>query len=75
MLSFLLRSAIIGIATAAILLFAFPNLRSNITPEQGTIEQTSQISKQISFNYAVRRAAQLLLISIVANTTIMIAYV
>ncbi len=57
MLSFLLRSAMIGVATAAILLFAFPNLRSSITPEQNTIEQTSQNSKQISFNYAVRRAA------------------
>ena len=58
MLSFLLRTAIIGTATAAVLLFAFPNLRSSITAEQHQTAQGSQpISNQISFNYAVRRAA------------------
>ncbi|KAB2824337.1 outer membrane-stress sensor serine endopeptidase DegS [Aliivibrio finisterrensis] len=58
MLSFLLRSAIIGTATAAVLLFAFPNLRSSITTEQLQANQApQQISNQISFNYAVRRAA------------------
>lgn len=58
MLSFLLRSAIIGTATAAVLLFAFPNLRSSITTEQHqTTQHSQQINNQISFNYAVRRAA------------------
>lgn len=58
MLSFLLRSAIIGTATAAVLLFAFPNLRSSITTEQHQLTQGSQqSSNQVSFNYAVRRAA------------------
>ena len=58
MLSFLLRSAIIGTATAAVLLFAFPNLRSSITTEQlQTNQAPQQISNQTSFNYAVRRAA------------------
>jgi len=58
MLSFLLRSAIIGTATAAILLLAFPNLRSSVISESNQIEQIPQhINNQISFNYAVRRAA------------------
>ncbi len=58
MLSFLLRSAIIGTATAIVLLFAFPNLRSSITQDHlKTNQTTQQIDKQLSFNYAVRRAA------------------
>lgn len=58
MLSFLLRSAIIGTVTAAVLLLAFPNLRSSINTKKIPTEQASQqISNQISFNYAVRRAA------------------
>ena len=44
MLSFLLRSAVIGTVTAAVLLLAFPNLRSGITPEQDTNQQTDRKS-------------------------------
>jgi len=57
MLSFLLRSAIIGTATAAILLLAFPDLRSSVSTPKLYIENPSPSNEQISFNYAVRRAA------------------
>ncbi|MBW3697151.1 outer membrane-stress sensor serine endopeptidase DegS [Vibrio sp. T187] len=57
MLGFLLRSIALGIASAAIILIAFPNLRPAIVP-QVIEDQVNDIgSLQISFNKAVRKAA------------------
>ncbi|WP_117235842.1 outer membrane-stress sensor serine endopeptidase DegS [Vibrio maerlii] len=57
MLNFILRSTLLGIVTAAIVLLAFPSLRTNIPPitQDETPETYTDI--QLSLNQAVRRAA------------------
>ncbi len=57
MLPFLLRSTALGVATAIILLFAVPSLRSDVfnQPTQNAVNDYSEL--QISFNSAVRKAS------------------
>ena len=58
MLSFLLRSVFLGLATAVIVLLAVPSLRSNVIPDALVDTQPSNIaSLEVSFNQAVRKAA------------------
>ncbi|NOI14620.1 outer membrane-stress sensor serine endopeptidase DegS [Vibrio hepatarius] len=57
MLQFLLRSAGLGLATAALLLLAVPSLRSNIFPPSTSDDTEISSRDQISFNHAVRNAA------------------
>ncbi|APX07333.1 MULTISPECIES: outer membrane-stress sensor serine endopeptidase DegS [Vibrio] len=58
MLSFLLRSVFLGLATAVIVLLAVPSLRSNVIPTALVDPQPSNIaSLEVSFNQAVRKAA------------------
>ncbi|MCW8332690.1 outer membrane-stress sensor serine endopeptidase DegS [Vibrio sp. SCSIO 43135] len=57
MLKFLLRSVVLGLATAALLLVALPSLRTNILPNEATSTVNDGASLQISFNNAVRKAA------------------
>lgn len=57
MLAFLLRSVVLGIVTAAILLAALPELRTKIIPTESLSSPTVTKGSQLSFTYAVRRAA------------------
>lgn len=57
MLSFLLRSVFLGLATAAVVLLAVPSLRHNVIPAALDPEPDNIASLEISFNQAVRRAA------------------
>ncbi|ROV61515.1 outer membrane-stress sensor serine endopeptidase DegS [Vibrio ponticus] len=57
MLSFLLRSVGLGLATAALLLVAVPSLRTNVLPDNITDPISDITSLQVSFNDAVRKAA------------------
>ena len=51
MLSFLLRSVFLGLATAIIVLLAVPSLRSNVIPTALSDPQPSNIaSLEVSFN-------------------------
>ncbi len=57
MFNFLLRSVLLGLATAAVLLLSVPSLRAHLIPV-GTASNAQNIgSLQISFNTAVRRAS------------------
>lgn len=57
MLAFLGRSVLLGLATAAILLLAVPDLRQNIISTPTVSISDDDSSSQLSFNYAVRRAS------------------
>ena len=57
MLSFLLRSVGLGLATAVLLLLAVPSLRSNVLPKNIIIPTANISSLQLSFNDAVHKAA------------------
>lgn len=57
MLGFLFRSIALGVASAAIILIAFPNLRPAIVPQVIESQVNNIGSLQISFNQAVRKAA------------------
>ncbi|MCK6264793.1 outer membrane-stress sensor serine endopeptidase DegS [Vibrio sp. ZSDE26] len=57
MLNFLLRSVILGLATALILLLAVPSLRPNLLPQVIPSTTDDLSSVQLSFNDAVRKAA------------------
>ncbi|AUI85265.1 outer membrane-stress sensor serine endopeptidase DegS [Vibrio azureus] len=58
MLNFLLRSVLLGLATAAVLLLALPSLRGNLLPTTlVTPQPLNTASFEVSFNPAVRRAA------------------
>ncbi len=57
MLNFILRSTLLGIVTAAIVLLAFPSLRTNIPPIVPDTELETYTDIQLSLNQAVRRAA------------------
>ncbi|MEZ8825255.1 outer membrane-stress sensor serine endopeptidase DegS [Vibrio amylolyticus] len=57
MLGFMLRSVVLGLATALILLLAVPSLRPNLLPQVITTTPSDISSIQLSFNQAVRKAA------------------
>ncbi|OIQ23367.1 outer membrane-stress sensor serine endopeptidase DegS [uncultured Vibrio sp.] len=57
MLGFMLRSVVLGLATALILLLAVPSLRPNLLPQAITAAPENASSLQLSFNNAVRNAA------------------
>ncbi|NAX21481.1 outer membrane-stress sensor serine endopeptidase DegS [Vibrio sp. V39_P1S14PM300] len=57
MLKFLLRSVLLGVLTAALLILAVPSLRSNVIPVVDTASPQDLSNLQISFNSAYRRAA------------------
>ncbi|UUM31079.1 outer membrane-stress sensor serine endopeptidase DegS [Vibrio japonicus] len=57
MLQFMLRSVVLGLVTAVVLLLAIPSLRTNIFPPSSSPESEVRGPQQISFNYAVRNAA------------------
>ncbi|MDW2372548.1 trypsin-like peptidase domain-containing protein, partial [Vibrio sp. 1078-1] len=57
MLSFLLRSVFLGLATAAVVLLAVPSLRNNVIPVALDQQPKNIASLELSFNQAVRRAA------------------
>ncbi len=57
MLQFMLRSVVLGLISAVILLLAIPSLRTNILPPSTSSETENRGPQQISFNYAVRNAA------------------
>ncbi|MEH6530203.1 MAG: outer membrane-stress sensor serine endopeptidase DegS [Photobacterium frigidiphilum] len=57
MLAFLSRSVLLGIATAAILLVAIPELRSQMFTSSVSLSEPDTKLAQISFNNAVRRAS------------------
>jgi serine protease DegS len=57
MLAFLSRSVLLGIATAAILLVAIPELRSQMFTSSVSLSEPDTKPAQISFNNAVRRAS------------------
>ncbi len=57
MLSFLLRSVFLGLATAAVVLLAVPSLRNNVIPAALDPQPVNIASVELTFNQAVRRAA------------------
>ncbi|QUJ67111.1 outer membrane-stress sensor serine endopeptidase DegS [Photobacterium sp. GJ3] len=57
MLAFLGRSALMGVLTAGVLLFAFPSLRTQMFSPTAAIHGEPEVPQQISFSYAVRRAS------------------
>lgn len=58
MLALLVRSVVIGLVTAALLLVAVPDLRSGVLSELSFIESDSQDTAElVSFSYAVKRAS------------------
>ena len=59
MLNFFLRSIVLGLATAALVLLAIPSLRTNVhfIPESATSDKSTIDGLQISFSNAVSRAA------------------
>ncbi len=58
MLALLVRSVIIGLVTAALLLVAVPDLRSGLLSDISFVENGDQSSAElVSFSYAVKRAS------------------
>ncbi|WGW00799.1 outer membrane-stress sensor serine endopeptidase DegS [Vibrio sp. YMD68] len=57
MLNFMLRSVVLGLATALILLLAIPSLRTNFLPQVLPSTTDNFSTLQLSFNDAVRKAA------------------
>ncbi len=64
MLALLVRSVIIGLVTAALLLVAVPDLRSGLLSDISFVENGDQSSAElVSFSYAVKRASPAVSIS------------
>ncbi|POB88132.1 outer membrane-stress sensor serine endopeptidase DegS [Vibrio vulnificus] len=57
MLNFLMRSVVLGLVTALLVLLAVPSLRSNVITTTLDVSPQDASSLQISFNQAVRNAA------------------